>query len=402
MDEEYYLSPFITVTMGESGELIIKNLLQRDKKMLVTSFDKIDPEIEEIRNFCFINGELKDYIKESFEKLERFFKRQKEALGYIETTSNCPYHCRICPKGYNEQIRENSDLSVQIFESVVKQIRGQEYLALHLFGDPFYDKHIYEKIHLANIYDIKPSFSTNLVSLNNINFNEITKLKIKDLTISFDSSDNRILTLIRGKVLQKTIERSIDKIRKLVKLAEQSGCIDRVLIQKIQLSNNNDDIQELEKIASESYITEFVHKKFIRFPKVSDYSEYGTLEQFEKGKSVFLYHLLGVKTPFRCLKPWIKNELSMNSDGDFVPCCLTLNKSIDLHNVRNKSLKDVFESDEHYRFRKSVFYDLLDGNDTCLNCPINVPNLKIPLDIEESVNFKKLKKMTVSDWRVVY
>ena len=119
--------------------------------------------------------------------------------------------------------------------------------------------------------------------MNNINFNEITKLKIKDLTISFDSSDNRILTLIRGKVLQKTIERSIDKIRKLVKLAEQSGCIDRVLIQKIQLSNNNDDIQELEKIANESYITEFVHKKFIRFPKVSDYSEYGTLEQFEKG-----------------------------------------------------------------------------------------------------------------------
>lgn len=45
--------------------------------MLVTSFDKIDPEIEEIRNFCFINGELKDYIKESFEKLERFFKKTK-------------------------------------------------------------------------------------------------------------------------------------------------------------------------------------------------------------------------------------------------------------------------------------------------------------------------------------
>ncbi|WP_269760106.1 SPASM domain-containing protein, partial [Streptococcus dysgalactiae] len=207
---------------------------------------------------------------------------------------------------------------------------------------------------------------------------------------------------IRGKVLQKTIERSIEKIRTLVKIAEKTNCIDRILIQKIQLTNNNDDIQELKNIANESYITEFVHKKFIRFPNVSDYSEYGTLEKFETGKSVFLYHLLGVKTPFRCLKPWIKNELSMNSDGDFVPCCLTLNKSIDLHNVSHKSLKDVFESEEHNRFRKSIFWDLLEGNDTCLNCPINIPNLKIPLDIEESENFKKLKKMTISDWRMTY
>uniref|UniRef100_UPI0022B6B41C hypothetical protein n=1 Tax=Streptococcus dysgalactiae TaxID=1334 RepID=UPI0022B6B41C len=179
MGNEYYLSPFITVTMSDDGGLILKNLLQGDKKILVSDIDEIDPKVEEIRAFCFIDGDLKANIKQSFKKLEKFFHKQRASLGYIETTANCPYHCRICPKGYTKQIRNNSELSIQVFEKAVKQIQGQENLALHLFGDPFYDKHIYEKIRLANVYGIKPSFSTNLVSLNNIDFNKIMKLKIK-------------------------------------------------------------------------------------------------------------------------------------------------------------------------------------------------------------------------------
>ena len=399
MSEKYFLSPFLVISLNNEDKFVLKNLLKGEKVVTVNSLGDIDPENEQIRKFCFVEEGLVEFTKSAFQKLENFFKTQKTALGYIETTSSCPYHCKICPKGFNQQIRNQRDLQIEQFDSIVKQIEGQSNLALHLFGDPLYDKDIYRKIRLANKYNIHPSFSTNLVALNKLKLEEIAMLKIKDLTISFDSSDNIILSSIRGKISKETIDRSIVMIRELAKLAEQTGCIERIIIQKIQLNNNDEDTVTVKNIASESPKTQFVHKKFIRFPKVRNYSKYGTLEKLEKGKSVFLYHLIGAKTPFKCLKPWIKNELAVNSDGNYVPCCLTLNSSINLGNIENETISEVFDSEEHYLLRESVFLNSLKNNSTCLTCPINEPNLEIPNELAESQSIEKLKKYLISDWR---
>ncbi|MGY0542772.1 SPASM domain-containing protein [Streptococcus pneumoniae] len=108
---------------------------------------------------------------------------------------------------------------------------------------------------------------------------------------------------------------------------------------------------------------------------------------------------MGAKTPFKCLKPWIKNELAVNSDGNYVPCCLTLNSSINLGNIENETISEVFDSEEHYLLRESVFLNSLKNNSTCLTCPINEPNLEIPNELAESQSIEKLKKYIISDWR---
>ncbi|HHG7567795.1 TPA: hypothetical protein ACPX7H_002166, partial [Streptococcus pneumoniae] len=91
MSEKYFLSPFLVISLNNEDKFVLKNLLKGEKAVTVNSLGDIDPENEQIRKFCFVEEGLVEFTKSAFQKLENFFKTQKTALGYIETTSSCPY-----------------------------------------------------------------------------------------------------------------------------------------------------------------------------------------------------------------------------------------------------------------------------------------------------------------------
>lgn len=398
MKNNYLLSPFLTISLTDNKEFELQNLLFHNKRIKIKSFKELNPDNQLVRELCFIRR-TPNYWKKEFLALEKFFKSQKNAVGYIETTARCPYHCKICPKGFNKQKRKCLDMPSEKVNAILKQIRNQPHLALHLFGDPLCDGEIYTKIELANKNGVIPSFSTNLISLKNLDLIKIKKLKLKYLTISFDSSNYLTMSVIRGKTRLNDFNEGLAKLKELVTLAEKTDCIEYIIIQKIQLNNNDDDLEIMKKFVNSSSKMLFIRKRFIRFPGVKRYQQFGTSERLEVGRKILLYHLLGVKTPFKCLKAWIKSEVAITSDGNYSPCCISLNPTENLGNMENLSLNEFFNSQNHYKFREKIFFDKFQQKHSCFECSINKPNIEVPQGLIDRFELERLKKLVIGDWR---
>ena len=175
----FFLSPLAYITYV-NGKYFIGHLLEPHKAVEIKDLDSIEPYNETLQDFVFFRvNQLKEVKAHYFELFEKKYRNSKSKVGYIETTSVCPYNCVMCPKHDNKLIRNNIHMRGSTYEMIINQLVNQNEVELHLFGDPFYDPDIYTKIQIANSKRICPSFSTNLISLSNIDFQKLDGLKIK-------------------------------------------------------------------------------------------------------------------------------------------------------------------------------------------------------------------------------
>ncbi len=398
--DTYFLSPFSTITKKKKG-YGISSLMEPKKEVYIDSLRELVPENKKLLDFIFFkrtNKNIADYMENSLEKLEKLFKKQKTTAGYIETTKNCPYHCQICPKSWDRQNRMNIQMSVDNFEKIIKQIPKGETIALHLFGDPLFDKDLFQKIAIANDYGIIPSFSTNLVSLLRIDITKFIGLKLNTLIISFDSYEEQILSKIRGHISHKQIDKAKIILKELDELADNYKFVKHIEIQQIMLKNNSEEKDKLVKFAESGKKMIFVPKKYINFPLV-DSCEIGTQEIVNIDEKILLYRVIGQRTPFLCLKPWIKKEIGITTDGKVVPCCLSLNATANIGNAFDMSLNEIFRSKAHEKFRKEIFFNTISqDNYTCKNC--NVYKQQAIISGLSDKAFYNLKKYVIPSWSV--
>lgn len=396
MNDLYFLSPFVRITKTQNG-FILKSLLNVGDGFFINDFSEISPKNSSLIGDVFISKSEKTFfIENSLKKLEKFFEKQKNSVGYIETTSVCPYKCQICPKSSTQQIRLKKTLDIKDLEKILFELsnNGVHDVTFHVFGDPFYDKNIYEKIQLANSFGIVPSFSTNLVSLLRVDMEKIYNLKIGNLTISIDSYNEKILSEIRGKISQNLIDKAINKIGVLADAASKTDCINNILLQQISLQNNTDEFESLIQMFKDFPKIKFVSKKYIHFPGVN--SKLETKEIIYDEESTLIYRILGERMPFKCLKPWIKREIGVLSDGSFVPCCLTLNKDTELGTAKEQDLDTFFHSEKHRVFRKNIFFNNSSNLcNTCVKCTLSSSKADF---FEDVGDMSLLKSYCINDW----
>ncbi|BAH18672.1 radical SAM/SPASM domain-containing protein [Macrococcoides caseolyticum] len=394
---KYFLSPFTTLkNMG--NHFILGDLLNKNNIYKFNDPSEIVPENEALLNKFFFEYNQQNmnlFLQDSYNSLYILFNNQKNNIGYVETTTVCPYKCQICPKSSNNQLREQSNLSLDSIDQILKSLKNQNTIAFHLFGDPLYDKDIYKKIQIANSYNIVPSFSTNLISLNKLDLEEIKKCNIGQITISFDAYTEDTLTTIRGKTSQEKIDKGLNNLIKLDKLANIYKNIDVIYLQQINLKNNSHEEKYIESLVEKGHIMKFIKKKYINFP-LNKNNELGTLEIINNGETVLFYKLLNKKTPFKCLKPWIKKESAINSDGDYLPCCLSLNNTVDLGNFKSLSVNNFFNSKELKNLQDEIFFGkITKKNITCAQCYANTSWARLENNNDA---FNHLKKYTITDW----
>lgn len=394
----YFLSPFATISKNDK-RYVISSLMDPDKRIAINEISELTPENDDFLNFVFFerSSELVEKYKiQSLEKLETLFAKQTSSIGYIETTNKCPYHCQICPKSWEKQHRFNPEMSLGDFERVISSLSSQDSLALHLFGDPLLDENIFSKVKICNKYGITPSFSTNLISLLWVDTKNFADIRLKQLIISFDSYDEKTLTSIRGKTTKKQISSAAHKLMSLDSLAAETNFVDHIDLQQIMLKVNANQQKEMKKLASQGKKMTYVPKKYINFP-LADGCIIGTQEIIRENERVLLYRLIGNLTPFKCLKPWIKRETGITTDGNVVPCCLSLNATAALGNVFEGGLDTIFDSENHRAFRNEIFNNAISkGNATCKMC--KVYSHRACYSDENSDAFSFLEKYTILSW----
>lgn len=391
---DFFLIPTVCVQYKD-GKYFLKNALYNYEKLQIENLNKIVPEQRLIKLKIFAPySEMETIKNEMFSVLENKYKNSEVALGYIETTSKCPYKCKMCPKGTNKLERNMDTMPIWLFLSVINALNNQKDITLHLFGDPLYDESIYEKIRYANSKNIEPSFSTNLISLQNIKINELRKVKLRYLTISLDSIFPEELSQIRGNLTEEQMKKGWRILDKIIGELENNRFIEKICLQSINFKNNEYTREQLREYAEQKDVLEFYEKSYIEFPN-TDKIESALSTVYKKDEWMWLYHILHKSTPYRCMKPWNRKETAILSDGRFVPCCMCYNDKNNFGSVLEKELAHIQNGEKFYSFRKRIWSGTECG-EICNSCSLNqnkISHSEIPTE-----DIEYLREFCIDSW----
>lgn len=365
----YFLIPSVCIQY-KNGKFFLKNALYNYEKIEIDNLNKLYPEKNLLEAKIFAKkSEVKRIKEEMFNVLENKFMNSPVGLGYIETTSICPYKCKMCPKGRNKLERDVSTMSIEMFQSIIDALIEQDDITLHLFGDPLYDNTIYEKIFYANRKGIMPSFSTNLVSLKRLKLNEIRNVKLKYMTVSFDSIISEEFSQIRGSLTEKQMRESWHCLETIIAELDNNKFIEKICLQSINFENNKATRERLREYVKKKEVLEFYEKPYIEFPD-TDKVTYASSNIYSNNEWMWFYNILDMKTPYKCMKPWSRKQTAILSDGKFVPCCMSYNDKSNLGSILDEDLERIQSGERFLIFRKNIW----SGNDCgsiCNSCSFN-------------------------------
>lgn len=390
----YYLSPtWYIVPSGD--EFIIGNIFDSSKKICIKKISNITLNEELINMGLFIKSTDVNNLKlDYFKLLEQSYKKKENHIDCIETTSLCMYKCEMCVKKNNKIKRISKTMSMNMFTNIAQQLSSQETVVLHLFGDPLLDPYIIERIKILNELGLKPSFSTNLKSVLDPKFYDLCNLEIESLVLSIDSISSKRLSKIRGPITINEIKQALNVIKEFSEINKIERKIKNIIVQTIKMKSNELDVKEVQlHFKNNNHVFHFI-KPFIDFPLTNSQNKPDNT-YIEANEPILLYNLIGAKLPFKCLKPWNKSEVSILSDGNFVPCCMHFNCDYPLGNINTISVEQFFESEEYFEFRKKVWFDDK-SSEICDNCSWRHVHYSHPkFDVND---LQKLKLLCIEKW----
>lgn len=236
---------------------------------------------------------------------------------YLEITNRCNLSCSFCIKNQ----RKITDITIANYQTIIKKIKPYtKELYLHVLGEPLLHKDINYLIDYANREGLLVNITTNGYLINNIkNNHHIHKLNIslhsyqekyqiplnKYLENIFNVIDNlKDNTYITLRLWVK--DKNSEEIIKFINNHYQQNITNLIDNQKIKITNN--------------LLIDTFHE-FI-WPDLNNkhYEECGTC----KG---------------------LIDHLGILSDGTIIPCCLDSLGVINLGNIYNDSLEDIFNKD---------------------------------------------------------
>lgn len=266
----------------------------------------------------------------------------------IEVSSICNLSCVMCPKQHFPRKNNQSFIDFKIVEPMVDrgEFDNTLFTELQMSGEPL----LYPHKRLSDLIDLLKSVGILLgLSTNGhfLEYQESNLLKLDFVTISLDSIRN--YTQIRKcRDFPTDINSLLKTIKKfLVKAAEKHISVD---IQVIELDGWGDEL---------SYIKE----EFQNFPcNIRTFPDaflsYTNPEKAPKDNSL-------------CLNLW--NSVSIQSNGNVVPCCISQGDNLILGNIEEQSLKEIWKGSVLNNLRSSHLRGVLP--DICKKCYTKSPFL---------------------------
>jgi radical SAM protein with 4Fe4S-binding SPASM domain len=164
------------------------------------------------------------------------------------------------------------------------------------------------------------------------------------LFISLDGHDDKSFFAIRG--VEDAWERSREKLFKYLERKRERGVKTRIVVNMIDFKLNKNSIEQLqdywEKVPG---VDEFCAKSFGTW--IGDAQE---INEFKVGQLNVLKKQDARQSYVSCNRPW--ETLTVTWDGDVVPCCYDYDKKEPLGNVRDLTLKAIWNGEPMRRLRE--------------------------------------------------
>ena len=284
----------------------------------------------------------------------------------FEPTTSCNLRCPECPSGLRAFTRPTGMLQKNFFRDTIDQLSGDLlYLIFYFQGEPYLNPDFLEMVKYASGKGIYTATSTNAHYLNDANARRTVESGLDRLIISIDGTTQEVYQQYRvGGKLEKVLEgaRNIMKWKKELKSKTPF-----VFFQFLVVKPNEHQIEDVKQLAAEigvddvrfktAQVYDYEQDPNNLIPTLDKYSRY---RRNEKGEFAFKNSLQN-----HCWRLWHATVISW--DGLVVPCCFDKDAQHTLGDLKGKSFKEVWHSNDYVNFRRQILQSRK-NIDICANC----------------------------------
>ena len=286
----------------------------------------------------------------------RYFemKRTPEPhLHQIEPTNHCPYSCIMCPRSLHMK-REKGFMDLGLYKKVMDEVatyaepvRAKEIELFH-FGESLLHPDVDKMVGYASDRKLKITLSVNGPHLTPTLSTRILENRPYKIIVSLDGNNQESYQAIRG--AGAAFDKAVRNIEALTDIHQKTRSLTKISVRMIEMQINRDQVQAFkERWASRNVEVEI--RQFFPWGE----KEMTALGSYEK-------YPPSMPCPF----PW--QYLVVQWNGDVVPCCRDYNAVIPLGNVRESSLKDIWNSSRYEDFRQQMASGAFRNNPICTPC----------------------------------
>jgi radical SAM protein with 4Fe4S-binding SPASM domain len=282
----------------------------------------------------------------------------------IEPTNHCNLQCPECPSGLGTLTRPLGLLKLEDFKDWVNQIKSTGfYVQLFFQGEPYINKNLPEMIKYAQSQNIYISISTNGHFVNEKNVDLVVNNAPDKLIFSVDGLDEESYQKYR---VGGTFEQADKGLRALINRRNELGLKKPfVEFQFIVMKHNENQLDDVIRYGNNVGVDKVVFKTM----QISSYEN--ALKFLPSNKKFRRYAVedgtYRIKNGLKnhCFALWRTSVITW--DGKVVPCCFDKDAEFKLGLLNGRSFKEIWKSDEYYKFRKGVL-DNRAGLEMCTNC----------------------------------
>ncbi|MGA7328556.1 MAG: radical SAM protein, partial [Rhodomicrobium sp.] len=138
---------------------------------------------------------------------------------YLETTNRCNLLCTTCPRTY-EELEPLSDMSWELFTSIVDQFPKIERVVLHGVGEPMMVAELPRMVAYLKRRGVYVLFNTNGTLMREKKSRELIEAGLDEMRISLDAAEAKAFEAVRGRDL---FDRILRNIKNFVALKTRMG-----------------------------------------------------------------------------------------------------------------------------------------------------------------------------------
>lgn len=296
---------------------------------------------------------------------------------YIEPINLCNFNCYFCEHSLKENaitVRDfkKSIMTYELFEKLVEQLKGFngkiKTIVFAGLGEPLLNKDICKMVALCKKHNIcqRTEIITNGSLLTNEISNELISSGIDFLRISVEGLSSEKYKEVTGKSID--FEAFVKNIKYFYDKKNESTKVYIKIMDKLMDKNESeDDFYNLFGSCCDNIAIEHMVPAY----KDVDYSNRGN---FDEGMTGYKREDI-----FVCPRPFYM--LSVLPDGEVIPCCYGCG-SMSLGNIKNSSVKEIWEGDKIRKIRLMMLEKGRFAHHFCKDCnmPVYVQKSEDDLD----------------------
>jgi len=267
----------------------------------------------------------------------RLSRRYVPECIYIETTNYCNAHCIMCP--HDKMKRPRGHMEWEIFVRVIGQCSAFEGRGLKVFlhkdGEPLMDPLLFRRIRFAKD-TLKRSlvhFNTNAMLLTEDKVDHILESPLDSIVFSVDGASRDTYENVRRGLDYDVVTHNIDRF--FARKAEM-GRGPRAFMQMVVSKSNLHEVAAYQE----------------RWGEKADGILFKPMHNFLVQGTALFGGDVGSRQISRCTMPF--HVLLVYQNGDIGLCCWDYDHLVDLGNVSDGSLLDLYNSQAFSRIRRAM------------------------------------------------